>query len=395
MSQPSWGLLLYAMVGSEEERGLILDAARAMSSALQTDACAIAVQINTASHMERHWISKSAYSSERHAAVDGSKGAELTRFLDEGRARLAAASTALVVWAHGEGVEILESYLAMYKVWPKDRTQRWPKSIPIAARDLLERYTDKARLGPDWGTQQFLSNDDVRSAIAASARGKVELLAFNACAMGMIEVAYELREVTDVLVFSQLFARTWPYGAIAAELSRGPGLSASDLGRLIVSCVQAELTSGARQDAVSAVATASLGALFQAFDAYALCVTSLVSSDWKAVRRAVMQTAQRVHDPYPVDLLSLLGALGAGNEAATDAAQRVRALLQSSVILGNAAPTSHPGLQGVSIFCPKSTTLSVDAAYSSFDFARSKWIGFLRKFQRELREEQSPQPALH
>jgi Clostripain family len=386
-----WRILLYAMVGNDAERVLILNAIGQMSSALQTDDCAIAVQINARPYMERHWITGSGTSSETTlAAVDGSDKAELTRFIDEGSSRLDATSTALIIWAHGEGVDVLRNYVAKTGVWQRDITTRWPKDLPIPARELLMRYRESERLGPDWGTQGFLTNNDVRLAIAESSRSKVDLLGFNACVMGMLEVAFEMRDVTEVLAFSQLFARTWPYSAIVNALSRGPAISASDLGKLIVSCVSADLATGARDDAVSAVATGSLNAVLQSIDPYALRVTSLVSSDWKAVRRAVMQTVQRAHDPYQADLLSLLGVLGAGDSVASAAAQKTLALLQGQVVLGSAAPASHPKLQGLSIFCPKTTKVNLDAAYAGFAFRKSKWTGFVRQFQKALREEAQP-----
>jgi Clostripain family len=387
MSVRPWRILLYAMVGDEAERTLIVDAVREMQGELRTDECAIAVQINTASHMERHWISRRGNESQMLAVVKGSDKRELTRFIDEASARLEASSTALIIWAHGEGVDILREFVARHGGWPEDSSWLLSRTLSSETRARLESFALGKRLGPDWTTQEFLSNDDVRSAIAASRQKKVALLAFNACVMGMLEVAFEMRGVTDVLAFSQLFARTWPYGSIVRAFAQSPVVSASDLGKLIVRCVGEDLAAGTRDDAVSAVATGSLDALLNAMEPYALRVTSLVSSDWTAVRRAVMETVQRAHDPYQADVLSLLGVLGAGDLEASAAAQQVRTLLQRDVILANASPSSHPQLQGLSIFCPKRMKVDLDAAYRGFAFRKSKWTELLVTFQNALREE--------
>lgn len=354
----AWQLLIYAMVGSDEEqRGIekvIADMRGALRGEQRGDRCAVVVQVNGKDAMQRYWLTRGGYVEEPHEWVNSGSPEALTGFLDAGCQRLGGERTALVVWAHGEGVDTL--------------TQgRW------------RAVTTPRRLGPQWGTNDFLTNDEVRDAIARSALTKVDLLAFNACVMGLVEVAYEMRAVADVLVFSQLFARTWPYGEIVGALSEGAEQSASQVGELIVSQV--------RDDAVSAIASSALEEVFEEIDGYAALVTPLVATSWGAVREAVMAKAQRVHDPYQVDLISLLEVLGAEDEQAAGAAGRVIARLRDAAIVGSAALESHPRLSGLSIFCPKSTTVDLDAAYSGFAFRKNRWKGFLRAFQDALQDE--------
>jgi hypothetical protein len=390
MSVRAWSLLIYAMVGSAEEKALLIAAVADMRRELATEECAIAVQINTNASMERHWITRAEYEEQVQAMVDASDERVLTAFIDAASRRLPATSTALLIWAHGSGLDTIREYVERHSVWPQDGSLPRPKNLPKDAQHLLGAYKAARRLGPQWGTKRFLTNPAVRSAIAQSQLARVELLGFNACWMAMFEVGYEMRDVAEVQVFSQVYATTWPYGEIIKSFSRQPAQSAADLGRTIVRSVRAELASGAREDAVSVIALAPLGKLFQLFDDYAVAVTALVTSDFRLVYEAVMQRAQRVDDPHQVDLRSLVAVLRSGKADVVAAARGVETLLENDVILDSASHPDHQRIHGLSIFCPRSTKVDREAAYGGLAFRTSKWAGFLLRFREALRAMPHP-----
>lgn len=123
--------------------------------------------------------------------------------------------------------------------------------------------------------------------------------------------------------------------------------------------------------------------LAAAFDAYAKRVVTLIDSDWESVSKAVMVEAQRIDDPYQVDLMSLVHELGKhdlkAKIAAASVASKYRALL-----LANAASAAHPGVHGLSIFCPKTTHVDLADAYRGTEFRTNSWAQFLKAFQVKL-----------
>ena len=65
---------------------------------------------------------------------------------------------------------------------------------------------------------------------------KINLLGFDACLMGNLEVAYAFRDYVDVVVFSQEYEPSdgWPYDSILSFLTSNPTVSADSLATTIV-----------------------------------------------------------------------------------------------------------------------------------------------------------------
>jgi hypothetical protein len=404
-----WNLLVYANAKGEAELQPVQRAIAQMRAALVTDQCNIVVQLNTEVASTRYWISVADKTKTEILpdVVNTSHLEALTSFLDAAHDTSEASSTALVLWGHGTGMDDIHEYLKAggpitYERWAEARSEpldlgdrrtplalagvsgplpRWPSGF-LEPHEFFARLAD--RVGSDPRTGEFLTNITLRQSIATSKRKRVELLGFDACWMATLEVAYELRSVADVHVGCQVFAEAWPYGAIVTALSAAPSQSAEQLARTIVASINSEITDGRRSDAVSAVrGGASLDALAAAFDTYARRVTTLIDSQWPALRKAVMIDAQRLDDPYQVDLGSLITVLGKGDPEAELAAASVAVKFDETVFDNIAAPT-HPGLRGLSLFCPMLTTVDVVAAYEHAAFGTNSWAGFLVKFQHKL-----------
>ncbi|HEX4423412.1 MAG TPA: clostripain-related cysteine peptidase [Kofleriaceae bacterium] len=413
MSSARWNVLLYAISGTDSEHSSNLAAIAEMHGALTTDDCQIVMQVHAPGRTTRYWLSAGhpVRTQVLPQVVDASRQSSLTSFLDEANRTIPAASTMLVLWAHAAGLDHVHSY-------PKQPPDGHPagaklggrrqaaliahsaalgyevlrggdvKLPPLSARSMIElpaaRHPDRygCQWGPDPNSKDFLTNVSMKQAIAASARGRVDVLALNACHMAALEIAYELRKVADVEVASQVYARPWPYGAIIAALSQSPVQTAEHLARLIVSAVHADIVAGKRDDAVSAIrAGDSLEQLADALDPYAKRVTALIDSNWQAVQHAVMNQATRLDDPYQLDLLSLIRVLGKGDPDAEAAAKVIATRLDAAVI-ANAADAGHPGVHGLSLFCPRDTHVDLIDAYQGTDFRTHAWAKFLCKFQR-------------
>lgn len=352
-----WNVLLYAIAGDHEEHERVTDAIADMHDALTTDQCNIAVQLHARSKTTRHWISngRKVHAETLPVVVDASEPASLTSFIDAANRTFPAQSNALVLWAHSSGLDHVHDYPTKQ---PAPRPDPNPHQVPTTA--------------------------GMKQAIAASARRRVEVLGLNACWMASLEVEYELRRVSDVQVASQVYATPWPYGAIIATLAASPDLPAEQLAKEIVACVRSEIAAGKRRDAVSALRSGpAMDELATAFDGYAERVMPLIDSDWDAVSKAVMVGAQRVDDPYQVDLISLVHELGKHDVKAKIAAAAVDSKYHA-MVLAHAASAAHPGVHGLSIFCPKSTHVDLADAYRGTDFRTNSWAQFLKAFQFKL-----------
>lgn len=81
----------------------------------------------------------------------------------------------------------------------------------------------------DESSGNHLSPHDVETAVAAAefeAKGFVDVIGFDACLMGMVEVCYELKDVTDIVIGSEMLVPGygWPYTSLMAYLSNHPAV---------------------------------------------------------------------------------------------------------------------------------------------------------------------------
>jgi cysteine peptidase C11 family protein len=385
----NWNLLIYAIDGGGQEHSNVAEALAGLRAGLTAEHVNVAVQVMAKGETTRHWIAARREPRTESLAdvADGSRAASLTGFLDAARQKLPAASTALVLWAHGSGIDHVHDAPAK-RGGGLGGLSRWtPRATgPQVCAPWITRAPPPygCRWGPDPNSGQFLTNVTMKKAIAASQLRHVDLLGLNACWMAALEVEYELRGVAGIEVASQVYAKPWPYRAIAEALSRTPAPSAEQLARTIAAAVRAEISLGEREDAVSAFrAGRAFDELAAAFDIYARRVTELVDSDWPAVREAVMQEALRIDDPLQADLASLVTVLGRQDPRAREAAQAVAGQL-SAMRIANVAHRSHLHVEGLSVLCPKDTNINLADAYQGTEFRSNSWAGFLAKLQAKL-----------
>ena len=132
---------------------------------------------------------------------------------------------ALVIWNHGGG-------------W-RDRMDR-----------MIEETSDAIDRGDtDWGVAKAVCTDDtdgdklytreVQMALEDAkkkTKAELDLVGFDACLMGMVEIAYAVRAVADVVVGSGEIepGDGWPYDPILKQLTEKPTQDAKELAGVIV-----------------------------------------------------------------------------------------------------------------------------------------------------------------
>lgn len=91
----------------------------------------------------------------------------------------------------------------------------------------------------DESSGHHLSPHDVETSVASAesnVKRRVDVVGFDACMMGMVEVCYELKEVTDVVVGSEMVIPSygWPYTQLMAYLSKDSTVDPYRLGGELV-----------------------------------------------------------------------------------------------------------------------------------------------------------------
>jgi len=125
----------------------------------------------------------------------------LKNFIEESAKAYPSEKLMVVVWSHGSGVDdgdIYDKKRELYFV-PKEEIEEIATSFDESAQD-------------------FLDNIELKKALDVSV--KIDVLGFDACLMGMFEVAYQLRNQSDVFVGSQYLEPSsgWDYPRILEDL---------------------------------------------------------------------------------------------------------------------------------------------------------------------------------
>ncbi len=278
----------------------------------------------------------------------------LIDFVQWGKATYPAQRTAVIIWNHGDG---------------------WRASSFLKQRR-------KAIAWDDTNNRDALDLAELKDALAAVTSGgavPIDLLAFDACLMAMIEIDAQMRPYVRVRTASEETepGTGYPFDAILADLQDHPGWDAADLGRGIVQRYY-ETYEGETHSAVDlgegyAALVSSVDAL-----AAALIVHSAVHMD---TIEAVRQETQQFQVHY-VDLYDLAAQLAEAIDAAPvrQAAQAVMDAVDE-VVLAERHGSYWPGANGVTIYFPAQPS-GWDSAYDGdndyLDFtAETRWDDFL------------------
>ena len=273
--------------------------------------------------------------------IDMGRGQSLTDFINWGATNLPAQNYALVIWDHGAG------------------------ALGGSAYD-------------DSSAGSFLSNLEVRQAISSSTLQRVDLLGFDACLMGAVEVATEVASVASILVGSELTepGEGWDYTTFLTQFSNASQATSATLAGSIVDAYGAFPSYQGRQT-LSAIDLTKMTPIELAINAFANTMNSASATDWQAVRLAQSRssTGDSGYEFY-VDLVSFMTNLQtASTNAAIDAAaQSVIQAVQASV-LREVGPNVYNGL---TIMFPTTTAeLNAYKAASPQFVANTAWEDFL------------------
>lgn len=185
---------------------------------------------------------------------------------------------ALSIWNHGDGWRTLMER----KLMPRARA---PETTPGEETITLRTVATDVDNGND-----VLFMKEVQDALqAAKARleergmtkAKLDVVGFDACLMGMIEVSYALRNVANYMVGSEWLepGDGWPYDTILSALINTPTFDGSDLSGMIVTKYGLAYSSGITQ---SSIDVSKLNDLIGKMDAFA----GALNTEWAALKTA-------------------------------------------------------------------------------------------------------------
>ncbi|MCK5058031.1 MAG: hypothetical protein KAT34_15360 [Candidatus Aminicenantes bacterium] len=258
--------------------------------------------------------------------------ATLTDFVNWGKTYYPATNYAVILWNHGGG-------------WRKSKAALWNERN----KDIKDKFVFKAVCWDDTSGGDAMYTSEVADAFNSAAGAR--LIGFDACLMGMVEVAYELRLHGQVMVGSEETEPLagWPYNTFLSDLTSHPSASASQLGAAIVDRYYASYGNSQTQ---SALDLTNMNALAGAISSFAQAMID----NWNTDKAAVRSAAQ--------DVLTQL----------------------DNTIINEKHGSGWPGANGAAIYFPK-TAGTMNSSYNGtvIQFAYdTQWEEFLAEFHSSM-----------
>ena len=291
----------------------------------------------------------------------------LSDFVNWATTEYPATYYALILWNHGSG---------------------WRETMKTMG---LDREAIKAVCYDFTSPPDVLYMSEVKRALI-NMPNKPDLIGFDACLMGMIEVAYHIHSYGSVMVGSEEVEPDcgWPYDDILTALVNNPGMSASTLGTQIVNDYMADADSGNYTQ--SAVDLSKINALASAVDSFAQALG--YDSDIVNARTDV----ESYYYPEHIDLyhFAYLCQQYSPNSTIDSRAQTVMDNVTSAVIANGHNNTYYPNSHGLAIYFPESKE-DYNSDYESVSvnpFSSTYWDEFLHNYYDRIPPPLPPSPPV-
>jgi hypothetical protein len=226
---------------------------------------------------------------------------------------------------------------------------------------------------------------------------KIDIIGFDACLMGMVEVAYAMRNAANYMVGSENVepGDGWPYHTILQALTANPSLSPDSLSKIIVSRYGSsyKITQGITQ---SAVDISKLNNLVAKIDAF----TEEANKEWGNLK-AARNSSRTYHPPFSkscwgADLWDFADKVYSTvvNPDIKNAASDLKGAIDDFII-GEYHSMNMEGSHGVAIYFPPNLTkFNNDPEHTGYmqdnnfmlvDFVKDhKWDTWLEYFYRNV-----------
>jgi hypothetical protein len=370
VSLPEWNIMLYLDGDNNLEPYAIQDFMEASSVLLTTDTRVLiemdriggySIEYGNWSICHRFVLEPGMTPVESNAVLDWGDGqggrevnmadpATLSQFVNWGITNYPAKHFAVILWNHGEG---------------------WRN---------LEKQALKA-VCYDETSKDYLYTSEIGTAFQ-NAGMNPDIIGIDACLLGMIEVAYEIRNEGDIFIASEanIPVDGWPYDTIFEDMVTTPGMNPNELAKAIVSRYG---------ESYNMDRTLSATKLNQ-MDTVAAAVTDLAASlmdinnQWHCVAEA--RNISSYYDTWGEyrDLSGFAQALISctSDESIRQKAQNLKDALDAAIIALH-FPTHLPSYGLSTYFVNPTKSTSIDANYncSKIQYAcDTAWDEFLQAF---------------
>jgi hypothetical protein len=278
---------------------------------------------------------------------------------------------ALVIWNHGDGWRTL-----VRDMDEAIRSARVPAGDWAVVKAVAHDDTDNDKLYMK-EVQTALQNAKFRSPGRTGTSVKLDLVGFDACLMGMVEVAYALRDVTNYVVGSEETEPLggWPYDAILGALDATPSYSPEDLAGVIVT-EYVDSYPGETYITQSAVDITELSNLVSKINAF----TNVANAEWAHLETA-RANAFRYHHWCPANVCWGIDLWDFANEvdsevtssAIRNAAVDVKNAIDDFVIAERHSPDMDES-HGIAIYFPiTQIAFNNDPDHTGYEQGNTDW----------------------
>ena len=285
------------------------------------------------------------------ASVDMSNKASLTSFINYAKTSYPAQNYSLVLWSHGNG-------------WRANKMFRNTDSA--IARGALN----------DDSVGTAMSLIDIKLGITnAMGTSKLGVLAFDACLMGQYEVAYELRNTANYLVASEELVPGpgMPYTQVINTLSASAAAAASTplmFANNMTSAFNASYLPTTQKTTMSVVDLATMDTLHTKLLDFSTASQAAVagSTAFATARTNALSYGGTSTQSDSVDLWKYANDVAAGlpsNAAVVNAANALKAQINTTVKSNLTTSTDMAGSKGLAIYLPPTSSAYQSVSYTN------------------------------
>ncbi len=375
-STVKWTLLVYMCADNDLERYALQDL-NELETIGSNKNVSVIVQIDRSAGFDtsdgnwtttrRYYVTRDSDTSRIGSALledlgelDMSSESVLCDFIHWGTANYPADYYVLVLWDHGRGWQTRAQTLAL---------ERQIKAINY-----------------DQSSMKEMNLDQLHSALALGP--KLNIVLFDACLMGMLEVAFAIKDSADIMVASEdnIPASGQPYHLLISTLQSKPDMTPYEFSTAIVnSYVDYYVNNTSGPLTASAIELSSIGELAIAVDNLANGILQNLSSERSIVRNVQQKTQyfdseKMFYDDYKdiYDFASLLCTQAVTAEVRSAAAS-VTQVVKDTIIAERHAGNQVANAHGISIYLPEPGASS--SKYSQLSFSQNtSWDEFLMQY---------------
>jgi hypothetical protein len=261
----------------------------------------------------------------------------------------------------------------------------------LESGDVIRELVKMTAIGTDETSKDFLSNVELKKALEfvrtdndIGLKQNLDIVMMDACNMGMLEVAYQIRNSTDIMLASEDVTpiRGWPYKEILSAVLADPGTSPAALSKLMVT-EYIDYYQNQNKDVTQAASNLTL--CEQLKTEVDLLAEELLSNMYSAgflddLSYAHYNVQKYYVDQTFVDLFDFCHLLSKRTKvkAVIDRCQDVNSVIDDFIIQSGFKGDSLKFSHGISVYFPARSMLKL---YGTLDFVKNtRWGSFLKSY---------------